>query len=126
MNTIRLIIAAFLSLSAIAVYSQADSTRYINGLPVPENDTVTNSSPPDLPPANRMVPMEVNQLPAGVLEALQREEQYEGWQDTTIYHDTNAGLYLVPLRYKDGIKIFGLNDKGDPLTYNEVIRRKEE
>ena len=126
MKIIRYFIAALLCACALSVYSQADSTRYINGLPVPENDTVTNFPATDLPPTNRMVPVDVNQLPAGVIDALRKEEQYKGWQDTTIYHDANAGLYFVPLRYEGGIRIFGLNDQGNAVTYNEVITRKEE
>ncbi|HEX8039418.1 MAG TPA: hypothetical protein VF490_09705 [Chryseosolibacter sp.] len=125
MKIIRYFTAALLCAFALSAYSQADSTRYINGLPVPENDTTTNF-PKDLPPDNRMVPVDISQLPPGVLNALRKEDQYKGWQDTTIYHDANAGLYFVPLRYEEGIRIFGLNDQGNAVTYNEVITRKEE
>lgn len=124
MKTIRYSIAALFCVCVLSAYSQADSTRYINGLPVPENDTVANFTP-DRPPANRMVPVDTDQLPEGVLDALRKEDQYRGWQDTTIYHDANAGLYFVPLRYEGGVRIFGLNDEGNAVTYNEVITRKE-
>lgn len=113
-------IIAFLCLSAFAVTAQGDSTRYIFGLPVTEDDTATEFPQRDLDPANRYTPVAADQLPSDLREALETGEQYAGWKDSTIYYQKNTGLYMVPIRYEGGVKLFGLTEKGHPVTYNEI------
>lgn len=104
---------------------QEDSTRYINGLPVTADDSVSEVPPADQWPYNKLTPVKSAALPAGVRHTLENNSQYQGWQDTTIYHDRQAGLYMVPLRDKDGIRIYGLNKNGDPVTFSEVAPRNK-
>jgi hypothetical protein len=119
MKTRLLLIAAF-TLFAVELVAQNDSTEYRFGLPVGEDDTTSNFPPGDIAPENRMIAVPVNQLPEKVLKALTSEEQYDGWRDTTVYLEKNTGLYHVPVKTQDGIRIFGLNKDGHPVTFDVV------
>lgn len=113
-----LLTVAGITLGVASVFSQDDSSRYIFGLPV-DADTVQDFPNHDFRPENDARPVPVYALPAEVRESL-NEPQYEGWQDSTVYFQENTGLYLVPVKYANGIKIFGLNANGEPVTYDEV------
>src|SRR5687768_6591729 len=83
--------ATFILGAVAAVCGQADSTKYINGLPVSEDDTVTGFPGRDLGPKTvlRVVPRK--DLPSRLVEVLQKKEQYNGWEDSTIYLEGNTG-----------------------------------
>ena len=117
--------AALLLSSATAVCAQEDSTRYIFGLPVTEDDTAGQVVTNDLEPKNRYTPVPANDLPEKLRNVLQNEEQYRGWQDSTVYLERNTGLYLVPVKYDEGVKLFGFNANGHPVTYNEIVIRDD-
>jgi hypothetical protein len=119
MNSFTFLIVVLL-FCARAGRAQDDSTRYINGLPVTADDSIAATPPEDRPPFNRLIPVAGSKLPRQLLAVLEKESQYEGWRDTTIYLDQNTHLYIVPLRRSDGIRIFGLNKRGDPVTFREV------
>lgn len=119
MKSLLLTLAGII-LSVASVFSQDDSTRYIFGIPV-EADSVQDFPDQDFRPENQARPVPVNALPAEVRESL-NAPQYQGWQDSTVYFQENTGLYIVPVRYEKGIRIFGLNAKGEPVTYDEVDR----
>lgn len=125
MRTITLPIVILL-LCSIAGLAQDDSTRYINGLPVTGDDSLSVTPTEDRPPYNKLIAVPMNKLPKRLRTSLEKESQYEGWQDTTIYRDKNTGLYIVPLRRSDGIRIFGLNKRGDPVTFREVTRPEDQ
>ena len=122
MNRIFAIAATLICLSAGKVLAQDDSTRYIFGLPVSEDDTARQFPVRDLAPKNTRTPVNASALPQSLLEILDREPQYEGWRDSTVYFDKNTGLYLVPVRYEQDVRIFGLNENGRPVTYDDVSR----
>ena len=124
MNTKLLLIAAFM-LSAAELLGQNDSTIYRFGLPIPEDDTTRQFPPTDFEPESRMLAVPASELPEEVLEALTTEDQYQGWRDTSVYFEKNTGLYRVPVKSKDGIRIFGLNKKGEPVTFDMVTERPE-
>jgi hypothetical protein len=106
--------------------AQEDSTRYINGLPVSEDDTARQFlENRDLEPLNRLAPVPVSQLPEKLLDELDAKEQYKGWRDTTVYFDRNTEIYHVPVRYAEGVKIFGMRENGDPVTFREVSDPRE-
>ncbi|MEX2233251.1 MAG: hypothetical protein WD824_13900 [Cyclobacteriaceae bacterium] len=125
MIKIVLTIAAFILLALTTAFSQNDSTRYINGLPVSEDDTVGQFPQQDLGAKNKLIAVEVNDLPPKLLDVLKKEEQYHGWQDSTIYFEKNTGIYHVPVKYEEGVKIFGLNENGDPVSFREVTPRPD-
>ena len=126
MRKITLLIAAFVLFASSPLFSQADSTKYINGLPVSEDDTASHVQQMDVEPYNRQVAVTINDLPAKLREVLDEEPIYQGWQDTTIYYQANTGLYIVPIRYREGVKIFGLNKNGKPVSFSEVSGREDQ
>src|SRR5688572_17565561 len=105
MIKIILTIAAFILPGATTAFSQNDSTRYINGLPVSEDDTVKQFPQEDLGAKNKLIAVELNDLPSKLVDVLKKEEQYQGWQDSTIYFEKNTGIYHVPVKYEEGVKI---------------------
>jgi hypothetical protein len=125
MRSLALLIVVLL-LCSRAGHAQDDSTRYINGLPVTRNDSIAVTPPEDRPPFNRLIPVAGSKLPKQLRAVLEKESQYEGWEDTTIYLDENTHLYIIALRRIDGIRIFGLNKRGDPVTFREVADAKDE
>lgn len=124
MNTKLLLLAACM-LSAAELLGQNDSTKYRFGLPVSEDDTARHFPPTDFAPETRIQVVPASELPEEVLEALTTEEQYEGWRDTLVYFEKNTGLYRVPVKRKDGIRIFGLNKRGKPVTFDIVTQAPE-
>src|SRR5688500_14868638 len=105
-----LLIAAIL-MSATQLLAQDDSTVYRFGLPITEDDTTTQFPPADMEPANKLVVVPMNDLPKKLLRTLNREEQYAGWRDTSVYFEKNTGLYHVPVKHEDGVRVFGLNEE---------------
>ena len=120
------IIATFLVLAAASSMAQADSTRYINGLPVSEDDTATHIQQIDVEPYNRLVPVTAQNLPEELVDVLNEEEQYTGWQDTVVYYQANTRLFIVPVKYSEGIKIFGMTEKGKPVSFSEVSKKEDQ
>lgn len=116
------IAAALLLLGVIPVFGQDDSTRYIHGLPVSDDDTVRNFPQRDRQPNNRYRPLSVSELPSELRKVLDEEPQYEGWRDSTVYFEKNTDLYIVPVKYEGGIKIFGLQEDGNAMTYSDVSK----
>ena len=115
-------IAAFwiLTMSFTQVFSQEDSTLYINGLPVSEDDTARQVPHSDLEPKNDLTVVTEHALPDKLRTVLENETQYRGWRDTSIYLQKNTGIYLVPIKTEKSVKIFGLNESGNPVTFSEV------
>lgn len=106
-------------------FSQNDSTRYINGLPVSEDDTVQNFPIQDLEPKDQLVALPPNALPADLVKSLEKDELYAGWRDSTVYYDANTNLYFVHVKREGSVKIFGLNENGKPVTFSEVSRPRD-
>ena len=105
---------------AVETFAQ-DSTRYINGLPVSEDDTTQQFlKDRDLEPKNRLTVVPADQLPVKLRDELDSDEQYAGWRDSSVYFDANTEIYHVPVKYAEGVKIFGMKENGDPVTFREV------
>ncbi len=115
------VIAALMALNTAAVYSQADSTQYIFGLPVTKDDTARRSLEQDFQPKNLEI-VSISKLPNRVRKVLDKEAQYKGWQDSLVYFNTNTKLFVIPVKNGSTIKIYGLNENGRPVTFSEVTR----
>lgn len=114
-----LVIAALI-LAGAPLFAQDDSTVYRFGLPVSDDDTTGQFLQSDRIPRNEWKAVPVKDLPEKVLEAIREEEQYEGWRDSTVYFEKNTGLYLVPVERDDGLRIYGLNENGNPVTFDMI------
>jgi hypothetical protein len=122
----ELLVAAILVFTCVVhAIAQDDSTQYINGIPVTEQDSVDNPPPADLFPKenHQLVPRQ--KLPKKLLEALTEKSQFNGWEKTGVYLDTNTGLYIVTIPLDRGRKVFGLDKKGKTVTYDEVSEKIE-
>ena|SRR5688572_16361098 len=115
-----LILIAFVVLAGqmSAFGQEKDSTRYINGLPVSEDDTVQQFLPGDLEPKSKLMEVPPEALPSAILKVLNEQEQYRGWRDSTVYFESNTRLYIIPVRSRDGVTIYGLNEDGKPVTFD--------
>lgn len=120
MMKILCITAAFIFLCTSRAFAQNDSTRYINGLPVSEDDTASQFLQTDLDPKNHLKIVPPDQLPSDILKTLDRDGLYDGWRDSTVYYDRNTSLFLVHIKSAQSVKIIGMNGKGKPVTFNEV------
>ena len=114
--------AAFILLAATLSFGQNDSTRYINGLPVSEDDTARTFPQRDIGPKEAIVAVPHASLPADLSKSLDGDDIYAGWKDTTVYYDANTNLYLIHIKTEESLKVYGLNDKGKPVTFREVNR----
>lgn len=123
MKTVFCIAAALVLLGNFPAFGQDDSTRYIHGIPVSDDDTVRNFPQRDRQPDNRYRPLSVAELPSGLLKVLDEEPQYDGWRDSTVYFEVNTDLYIVPVKYDGGVKIFGLQEDGNAVTYSDVSQK---
>ena len=103
-----------------SVYGQEDSTIYRFGLPVSNDDTARQFLERDMEPRNELTEVPVNELPDEVLEALDSQDQYKGWRDSTVYYEENTGHYLVHVKREDGIRVFGLSENGEVVTFDMV------
>lgn len=121
MQSLRYLVAALMLFVAMDAFAQEDSTRYINGLPVSEDDTARQFlQNRDLEPKDRLVIVPLDRLPEKLVDELDSEDIYQGWRDTSVYFDSNTKIYHIPVKYADGVKIFGMRENGDPVTFREV------
>ena len=116
-RNVFLIAALLISAPLLA---QNDSTVYRFGLPISEDDTTGQFLQSDRIPRNEWKAVPLNELPGKVLAAITEEKQYRGWQDSTVYFERNTGLYIVPVERDDGIRIYGLNENGNPVTFDMI------
>jgi len=59
-----------------------------------------------------MVEIEKEQIPSSLKETLQ-DEKYSGWENATIYHNTNSGEYVI------APKAYRFDDKGKEIEMGE-------
>ena len=119
------ITAALIFLCTSRAFAQNDSTRYINGLPVSEDDTARQFLQTDLEPKDHLRAVPPDALPSDVLKALDRDALYNGWRDSTVYYDRNTSLFMIHIKSGQSVKIIGMNDRGKPVTFSEVTTARE-
>jgi hypothetical protein len=123
MKNLRVLISAltlFVFAAVSPAASQDDSTQYILGIPVSEDDTVENFPGRDLPPGQNHVRVPSEKLPEHLQKVLKNKSIYKGWHLSPVYLDKNTNLYLITIRGKDAVRVFGLDEYGKPVTYDEV------
>jgi hypothetical protein len=116
---IRILIFAFLSFgTSYTCFSQSDSTQYINGLPVNEDDTVQNFPQGDRYPHNHYRKVNASDLPGKLKTALDKNEAFRGWEQSAVYFDDNNDLYYIRVRSGADLKVIGVNKRGKAVNYN--------
>lgn len=104
---------------ASAFAQDDDSTLYINGIPV-YDDSVQFFPQIDYLPKENHVMVNPDRLPKKLKKRLKKGDQYSGWEKSPVYLDTNTKLYLITIKGNDSIRIYGLNENGIPMTYDEI------
>jgi hypothetical protein len=99
---------------------QQDSTIYVNGIPVSEDDTVANFPQTDFFPKENHRRVGTEKIPSKLRKALDTKPQFRKWEQTGVYFDTNTKLYIVKVPLENGYRIFGLDADGKPVTFDEV------
>jgi hypothetical protein len=125
-NQVILIIAALLFAASIDLIAQDDSTQYINGIPITADDSVANAIPEDQFPKKNYQFVTPAKLPKKLLAALTEKNQFKGWEKKGVYLDRNTGLYIITIPIKNGRRIFGLDENGKAVTYDEVSGVKDD
>lgn len=115
-----LLIAALIVTSTTLWAQESDSTVYRFGLPVSNDDTTRQFLQDDRIPRNEWKAVPVDDLPSEVLEAITEGDQYKGWRDSTVYYEENTGHYIVPVEAEDGLRIYGLSEDGEPVTFDMI------
>jgi hypothetical protein len=106
-------------LSFQCTLGQSDSTLYINGLPVTQDDTVRNYPSSDYYPKDKTVVVPSNRLPEKLRTILNREPLYKGWDRLPVLYDKNTDRYTVRVITENDTVFYGLDRKGNPLTYGK-------
>lgn len=104
----------------LAQGSPSDSTQYIFGLPVTEEvDSVPagDHGPPDL-----IIKIPADKLPKKLLRTLTHDDLYRGWEKFPIYLQKNTKHYIVRVMEGNSMKVFGLNEDGNVVTFDEVAK----
>jgi hypothetical protein len=107
---------------AIPMYgvAQSDSTQYIYGLPVTPSDTATAAPEADPDTPKKRVWVNPEQLPKRLKRELDTKNLYKGWRNDSVFLDLNTRLYLIRIREKNSMRIYGFDQDGNPVTYDEV------
>src|SRR5689334_15502921 len=94
----------------ITGYAQHDSTRYANGLPVSQDDTVQQFPQRDLNPVNELIRTEKREVPKKIIKRLQKDKLYEGWEKVPIYFDKNTKLYVIHIPSGNTSRTYHFNE----------------
>ena len=111
---------SLVALSTATAFAQSDTTEFVYGIPVTEEDSVENIPFPDLEPVDNYRKLSKSDLPSGLSNSLDRKEEFKGWEKRGVYLDRNTGLYIVTIPFGDAFRIFGLDKDGKGVTYKEV------
>lgn len=105
-------------LSIPTVFGQGDSLRFKHGLPVREDDTVSDFPKQDFYPKNKYTRVPLSQIPSGIRSELNSDRLYKGWKEFPVYRDNNTQLYIIRTREGNSIRTYGFDKKGNPVTFN--------
>lgn len=95
-----------------------DSTEYIFGLPVTNDDTVRQPFP-DRAPKDVLIAVSEKEIPNRLKRSLEKNDLYKGWDRRGVFRDRNTGLYIISIREGSSTRTYGLNENGKPVTFDE-------
>lgn len=113
-----------LSLLSFGQSDMFDSTEYIMGLPVTNDDTVSSAFP-DNPPRDVLEKLSTQNIPRKLLKELDRNDLFQGWSKRGVYRDVNTGLYMIYIRERRSTRVYGLDANGNPVTFDEMKTRTD-
>jgi hypothetical protein len=119
MKTLTLLYC-FCVLFKVAASAQGDSTQYIHGLPVTESDTARDFPQRDFLPRENYSLIPAAEMPDKLKEVLGDKSIYKGWEKMRVYLNKNTKLYMIRIVENNVMKIYGLDDRGNPVTFDEV------
>lgn len=96
-----------------------DSTQYIFGLPVTEDDTARAFPQRDIYPYDKKIRVQPGNLPEKLLKSLEENNIYRNWNREPVYHDRNADLFIITIRQDSVMKIFRMTREGKAVSYDE-------
>ncbi|HYG04587.1 MAG TPA: hypothetical protein VD927_19200 [Chryseosolibacter sp.] len=118
----RIVAAAWFTLIVVMCFGQTNSdtsTIYRNGLPISEDDTVTNFPGVDFEPLNHYNKIKFEALPQKLQEELQSNSRFSGWRDSLLYFDEVNDRYYVAIPVDSMVQIFGFDARGNVVTFDE-------
>jgi len=121
----RLILLTLFILSFGVVFAQNDSLDFYMGLPVIHDDTVSQTSVPDMVPMDQYIRLSPDSLPKRVVETLAHDDIFKGWQKASLYYDKNTKLYVIHLASGNSIRTYRFNADGEPVAYSETSKPRD-
>lgn len=118
----RISILVFAVVTGYNAWSQSDSTLYINGLPVSEDDTVRNFPSTNYYPKNNEVIVGNRQLPEKLLDKLKKQSVYKGWERFPVLYNKSTDRYTVRVLSQNDTLYFGLDGNGNAVSYGKKNR----
>lgn len=118
----RIILFSVFLLASVVSFAQIDSdtsTVYRYGLPISEDDTVTNFPGFDFKPFNEYKKVSFDALPKELREELNENSRFSGWRDSLLYFDDVNNRYFVTIPVDSTVQIFGFNKRGNVITFDE-------
>jgi hypothetical protein len=108
-----------------AVKGQQDSTVYLQGLPVSEDDTVQNFPHYDYFPKQDSEIIRYDLLPPKLQRQLKHNVNYKGWDQFPIYFNRHTDIYTIRIKEGGDTTVIGLNKNGKPVTFGENSREEQ-
>lgn len=112
-------ISIFLFASTL-VCAQTDTTERRPIFSDIKQDSSEISIQTDHVPVSKSVEVSKSSMPRKLVDALEKEKQYKGWEKFPVYQDSNTKLYLVRVQHGNSIRKYGLNENGKPVTFSEA------
>ncbi|MBT1702237.1 hypothetical protein [Chryseosolibacter indicus] len=109
----RLVLILLSFVFASALYAQTDTTR---NLTLKKSDTLSMQNEGSDFLNQYVQKVDVDDIPSDLKKTLSQKDQYKGWENQTLYYDSQNKIYL--LEKKEGITthIYRFNKEGKPIT----------
>lgn len=114
---------ALIFLFQVASAQDDDTVRYIHGLPVTGEDTLSQRDTVDQLPRDILIPVPANEIPRHLQKTL-KDDQYEGWENSGVLLQRNTGLYVVRIAAGETTTTYLFTRKGRVVSFGERTNRQ--
>lgn len=119
MTFLRFCFVACLCFLTVDSAAQDDDTiRYVEGLPITGEDTVT-SDQKKTGPSNNHVTITREQVPPGLLKTLAENTLFINWESEEILFDRNTDLYWIHFQDSAAIRSYAFAEDGAIVSVRE-------